>query len=805
MEIKLNTIQAANSQDNFAFLESVDDLYYYYNFKLNVFKSAVASLNANSLTLRTYLRDPKNEVSLSIFKQPANQTLSLLNLNGSQLVNNIKRRNFDVLNAITKTRQDYLTKNSYSLTDLINKYNNGVKYVLIDPQNTKKSIRNLVFNSALTIPQDLLREDRTVQQLSSELMHQYKIDAAEAIKRIYSTRTAYESNNGTASSFVLTGKNKVEDLIVSNLLSKNLDGELPAPIVQTYNIKERDMVEIVFGMKIPISLVGHNDFYAMFSIYDINNQLVQEFVRFVPHKNNLAIFQRVKVPPTITIQKSYAGHLSVFMQQLDPHASGVKIYKTVYNPTGNNDAAVQEFVGSYDLEYGQAKVFELENNSCGLIVFRAVSFSTTGTSSSDFTSVLIEVFPNDVNNTITQTKQNTFIKLKEQYVAGGLNLVISEFSSEIAYVNVYKVDITENNYAEETLLTTIMIRGNGSLATYAYLDTNVQSYRKYRYTCELVDIKGQLYTSSTNLELYYRPVNQSYATVTIGSPVVTSVQYPGNSTQYYDVTFDITYAITNKLEDDVRSLLVSQGLINYYGGDIDRNRLRQLLTTKIELRDTNTNDIYFLGFYDTRFVQSTTTFGLLNKSSSYVYVLTTYIRDPKTLLQSIVETGFSTPRGNGSKTSPSYTYVPFNVDNPYGLLTGTLPKKDGSEFVSQYGIDQLAIAAVGSIVEAPVNLIPPVPTINSLRTFIYNSENVEITWSVNGTQDEISHFIIRRENITTSKIDLIGRAHGINVQNAYSFIDPIRYTETGIFRYVITMQYTDMSLSSDYFTNEVVI
>jgi hypothetical protein len=186
-------------------------------------------------------------------------------------------------------------------------------------------------------------------------------------------------------------------------------------------------------------------------------------------------------------------------------------------------------------------------------------------------------------------------------------------------------------------------------------------------------------------------------------------------------------------------------------------------------------------------------------------VLTTYIRDPKTLLQSIVETGFSTPRGNGSKTSPSYTYVPFNVDNPYGLLTGTLPKKDGSEFVSQYGIDQLAIAAVGSIVEAPVNLIPPVPTINSLRVFIYNSENVEITWSVNGTQDEISHFIIRRENITTSKIDLIGRAHGINVQNAYSFIDPIRYTETGIFRYVITMQYTDMSLSSDYFTNEVVI
>ena len=153
----------------------------------------------------------------------------MLNLNGSQLVSNIKRRNYDVLNSITRTRQDFFTNNSFSLTDLINTYNNGVKYVLIDPQNTKPSIRNFVFNSALTIPQDLLREDRTVQQLSLELLYQYKTDSSDAIKKIYSTRTAYESNNGIASSFILDGKNKVEDLIVSNLLSKNLDGELPAP------------------------------------------------------------------------------------------------------------------------------------------------------------------------------------------------------------------------------------------------------------------------------------------------------------------------------------------------------------------------------------------------------------------------------------------------------------------------------------------------------------------------------------------------------------------------------------------------
>ena len=803
MEIKLNTIQALTSQDNYAFLEAVTESNYVYKFNLNVSKSAVTFLKANSLTVRTYFKDPKNEVQLSIFKQPSDQALSLLNLNGSQLVNNIKKRNYEVLNKITKSRQENITENTFSLNDLIGFYNHGVKYTLIDPQNIKQSIRNLVFNSALTMPENLLKEDRTVQQLNSELLHQYKIDSADAIKRTYSTRTAYESNNGTGAQFIPSSKeNKIEELIVSNLLSKNLDGGLPSPIVQTYNVKDRDVIEIVVDVKIPIVSVSNTDFYVMFSIYDLNNQLVQEFVKFVPHKNNLSTFQRVTIPPKMTIEKSYTGHLTVFLQQLDSHASGVKLYKTVYNSTGNNDAIVQQFVGNYDLEFEQTKIFEIENNSSGLILYRAVAYSATGTASSDFTSVLIEVFPNEIKQ---PTKENSFVTLKQEYAGNGLNLTISDFPSDISYVNLYKSDITEDINVESSLLSTIMIGGNGTLSSYSYLDTNVQTYRQYRYTCELVDIKGQVYNSSANLEVYYRPINQSYATVTVSSPIITPIQYPGDSTQYYDVTFELSYAITNKLEDDVRSLLVSQGLIGYYGGDIDRNRLRQLLVTKVEIRDSNTNDNYFMGFYDTKFVQSTTTFGLLNKSSNYVYILTTYIRDPKTLLEKIVETGYSTPRGNGKLISPSYTYIPYNINNPYGLLTGTNPKTKGSEFVSQYGLDQLALGAVGSIVEIPVNLTPPIPTINNAKTFMLNSKNIELVWSVNGSQDEISHFIIRRENVATSKVDLIGKAHGINVQNAYSFVDPIRYTDTGIFRYIITMQYTDMSLSPDYFTNEVVI
>jgi len=104
-----------------------------------------------------------------------------------------------------------------------------------------------------------------------------------------------------------------------------------------------------------------------------------------------------------------------------------------------------------------------------------------------------------------------------------------------------------------------------------------------------------------------------------------------------------------------------------------------------------------------------------------------------------------------------------------------------------------------------LDLHKPRASLTALRAFLFNSRNIQLTWSVNGDQAAVSHFIIRRMNVDTGKLDVVGKAHGINVQNSYSFIDPMRYTERGVFRYIITMQYFDMTLSSDYTSNEVVL
>ena len=797
MEVKINTVQVIATTDDFASLEEATSTEYLYQFNLQISKSAAINSAATTLILRAYREDPKNAVPLSVFNQDM-QVLNVLNQNASQLVKNIQKRAFNITNTIIQTRNETLAQQSYTLKDLIAKFNQGVGYTVIT-NDPKAAIRNEVYAASNTLNQKPLNEDRTIPQLSNELLNQYKTDPADAIKRIYAANTSYETNNGLIGKFY-NKQDNIETLIASSLLTNNNIQDIPETRLQTYSIVERDVITIHPTQLFPAESIGTQNFYLMFSIYDLNNNLVQEFVKLVKHKTNVTRFQRAVIPPEFSITKLSGGQLTVTVKQNDPHGTGVKIYKTIYNPSAKNGNNTQEIVGNFDLPAGESRIFNIQNNNVGLLLFRALSYNANSDVSSDFASQIIEVEASEV----TTTKANIYVSLHYEYNREGVKLILSGIPDDIAFAELYRTNLTNDPYAE-TLLTTFFVGGQGSNASYAYLDTLLDRYKAYRYRCVMVDIKGQRFDSSGMIEFAYVPQAQDYATTTVTAPAITPIQLPGSSTQYYDISFAISYAITNKLEDNVKQFLVNQGLIEYFGGDIKRERLKELLVTKVELRDLETNDKLFMAYIYGTYLQSTTKYGLLNRNSQYLYELTTYVRNPATLLQAVQLTGSSTPRTNGKLTPPTYTYVPYNVNNPYGLLTGTNPKKSGDEFVTQYGFDQLEFADITGISYITVDLKPPAPSINNLKANVFNSKNIDLSWSVNGDQSNISHFIIRRQNVATGKLDLIGKAHGINTQNNYLFTDSIRYTDSGVFRYIITMQYFNLNLGPDYTSNEVVI
>jgi hypothetical protein len=799
VEVNIKTVQIVNASDDFASLDEATATSYTYRFNFAVNKTAATNAYAAQIVLRAYADDPKNAVPLSLFANQKSQTLNILNQNTKQLISNIQQRASRITTAIANTRTNSLAERKYSLPDLIQRFNHGVGYTVVT-DNPKDAVKNQVFNASKNIAQQALNEDKTITQLSEQLLYMHKTDPADAIKRIYASSTAYETNNGLNAFSSNSDRDDIEHIkttIAASLLTTNNIDEVTKPILQTYSIAERQVITIHPEFVFPAEKIGTTNFYLMVSVIDLSGNLVQEFVKLVSHRTNITRLQKIIVAPDFAVSKLSDGTLNFALKQQDPNGTGVRIYRSVYNTSATADIPVQEVIGNFDLSAGQSRVFNIQNDELGLLLFRALSYNEAGEVGSTFSSAVIDTTP-------MNSHLNEFLGIHYEYTREGLKITLSELQNDIAFIELYRTNLTIDPYTE-TLLTTFNVGGSGANATYVYLETSLDASKAYRYRCSVIDMSGNRFDSSGMIEFVYEPQVLDYAVATFTAPTITPTQPLGASTQYYDVSFDVSYAITDKLEDNVKKLLINQGLIAYYGADINRDRLKDLLVTKVELRDLETNNKYFMGYIDTTYVQNTTRFGLLTRSSKYLYELTTYVRNPATLLQAVQKTGLSTPRTNSKRTAPTYTYVPYNVNNPVGLKTGTNPKTSGDEFVTAYGLDQLEFGAITGIDYITVDLKPPSPTVNNLNASVFNSKSIDLKWSVNGDQSHISHFIIRRQNIGTGKVDLIGKAHGINVQNNYTFVDMIRSTDTGVFRYVITIQYFNSDLGPDYASNEVVI
>jgi hypothetical protein len=804
VQITSTTNIIASPARNFASLEQITEAAYQYTLELNVNKSAVSNANAVSLVVRTYYNDPLNIVSPSIFSK--DKTSTVLEQNPLSIISKIQSQAIVNTSQIMSVRTKYLTISSFSLLDLVEKNNNGIGYATVNDETVSDELYSVATNSN-NINRKPLDADRTISQISLNFLKEEKTDPAQAIVRTYATNTAFDTNNGVlgvASSSPLF--NEQLNTIASELLSSNNQKQKEEPPnYKVYMIAEQEEIPVRFSINFEKEKVGTNNFYVLCTIYDDKNNILQEFTEFVDNATNVSFFEKPRIPPAFQVYQKTNGQLAFVFTQKDRNASGILVYQTVYNQSESVINSTQNLVGKFQVGYQQTETFLVENNNFGLLLFRALSYNGIDTST-DFSSQVIQINP--PNEDITNN--NIFLTLNYQYVDQGLKVTATNIPNEIAWIKLYKTNITISPDIEE-LLTTFNVGGMGKNNAFAYLDSVLDTQKNYRYRATVLDIYGNELDSTGLIELSYRPQVAGNTTVTVTEPVTTILPAGFNSSLNWDVTFDISYAIVPGLEQNVRNLLTNQNLIQYYGQDIIANDLQQMLVTKVELRDLETNDNYFIAFTDGTFIQSQTKFGPIKKQSRYVYELTTYIRHPTTSLQGNVQTGKSQPRPSTSNvalrlpTQPEYSYLPFNVRHPEGLLTGTVPKNNGNEFVTATGYNQLEFGEVTNISYVYVDLVPPIASVTSLQALKFNKDNIQLSWSVDGDQTKISHFIIRRQNNFTGKIDLIGKAHGINVQNNYGFVDSIRPTDTGVYQYIVTIQFFDMTLSADYVSNEVVI
>lgn len=436
MEIKLNTVQVIKAKDDFAFLEEVTPDNYRYKFNFSISKSTAKESSALQVHLRFYKQNPKNVPQLSIFKsQGGSGVLNVLGLDGAKLVGDIQRRGAGATDSILTARKNYFDSRTASIDYLTTTFNQGIGYSdqISIAEEYKQAIRNDVYTSAKPINSSDLNDDRSVSQLSNQLLMDYRIDPAQAIRRVYSVDTPSEGNNG-ASSFgpysetVSREEPNIQSHLLGHLLAANPVG---TPSTDTdlvaYSLDKLDRLDVYIEHSIAKVLTNNDDFWLMASVYDTNNILIQEFVKCVEHRKYLSFYNQVVLPPFFSLFENGPGSFDLLIEQRDRNATGVKLYRTIFAGTSGFSKAEQEYLGSYDVVYGEQKRLSLQVNTFGTVLFRALSFNNSGNDQSDFSSQIVQAtnaFSED-----TEKLQGQSLPCKPSMRLTGLSLSLSRYQT----------------------------------------------------------------------------------------------------------------------------------------------------------------------------------------------------------------------------------------------------------------------------------------------------------------------------------------------------------------------------------------
>lgn len=778
-----------------------------YRFTYTITKSKLSDSAAATIDITLSEVNVKVATSShSIFGQQQRlaASFSLANIDASDVIARIRTRPSVLREQVTAVRQSYFAAKRLAIPELLTGFDSAVGYELVASTNVKPGYRNTVAMAAIAPSNLRVSDDRTVQQLSKKLLFESGVDVGSRLSQpAYGKPTLnQQANAAVPSGQQYEQHNELSD--VQNRLMITATGN-PTPIngapsYFAYRYADRDMVTVYTDLsqiRVPSGLTP-SGFYVTITIKTADGILIQELTKHVDHSACVRSLKAVTQAPMIVATRlgDETGKVRLTIKQTDQYASDVKIYKQTYR--SSDSAPTQVYVTSLAVRPNAVAslVFdEPETLIPGTVVlYKAVTGSELKFGSS-------AVAPVGKASDIRADRSTIIATI----VAGGVRLSIANIPTGVVTVELYR---RRNGDIERSLIQRFLVNGMGG--SVAHVDTSVEAESTYHYTIAMTDMLGNdVPTYAEELLIYRPPTAAAYATVTVGASTVTTDTDPATGKPRYDVAFDVGYLKSETAEDVTRKLLKNQQLIEYYGADINRQNLSQLLVTRVVMKNMLTGDYSDLGFIDqsTGFIQSKTRVGHITEPAPYRYELTTYVRDPATLLSRVVLTGSSTPRpGTGTTQgtlTTTYTYTPAISSNPFALSTGTLAKKSGTEYESMTGVSEMSLGSIVDVQYVAVDVTQPKPTIQGLRAYRSSRTAITLNWSVNGQQDQIGHFVIVRQDKSTGVVDHMGTANGIEPTNNYAFVDKLRATDPGRYVYYVTPQLTDYSIGSSYASNEV--
>lgn len=484
-----------------------------------------------------------------------------------------------------------------------------------------------------------------------------------------------------------------------------------------------------------------------------------------------------RLPPLVNVNnQSNKSHAMLSVKQVDHAATGVRIYKRVYDHHYVTDEPYT-FVSEFDISPSDGwKYIPVDVSHGNTLIYRVVPMSALGTYGSDFATIIVK--PKAHNPAIKRVVITTKPQLN------GVLLEVSKLPSDCVSFQIMREDVTLDKGSIVFIDSPTRTETSDPNRVYTLVDSSVKGGHAYAYHCRIIRKTG---SHEDRLVTYYEhiPLVENIVETKIVNP---SLFFTDAG---YDVQFNIATTVVGTKVDQIKKLLERQGMYDLFTDDITnvRDQLGKLIAHNVKRVDLTTGFVEDFGTIDSETFSDLSARNVAGVSElrlgrKYRYVVTALLRAPETLLESFVKTS------TDATTNRQYSYKPFKFLHPVVAKHGNIVTPNSIR--ANYSKDPMTFGEIGNYVVAEVALDKQKSIVTSAVREKKGIDVDVLRWVLTGASKDVDHFQVIVEHGGTKSI--VGKATCVPETDSFLYVRRLDQTEIGLdLRYFVCPVYHDFT------------
>jgi hypothetical protein len=534
-------------------------------------------------------------------------------------------------------------------------------------------------------------------------------------------------------------------------------------------------------------------FYVTIFLIDAKGRKVQHITHLVNHTNFLKIYQIPTMPPIVTAMPvNRPGKIAFFVQQRDPKANAINIYRRELSSSEISIVTDYKFVGKLDITNTEPAKRVTDtyagNNNC---IYRFVPVANNDYQASIFASAGIQISNTNLLSR-PQVQRPKYGSINCTPDSSGMGIRIESIPYGPVAIKVFRKDLTLKEVQFKLVNDTVYPIGSLQSRALDIVDQNVKKGRIYEYICKYVFREGDEVTCAQNCIVEFASVETNLVRTSIIEQNIVE------KSDGADVQFTIEYSPLLNNSELIKSLMKNQALTTEFQDEItkDRSNLNKLFVSTVLRKNLTTGEQENFGVIDSVNF-SDRKYGTVKgvkapeSGNDYEYVVTTYVRSPETVFPELVKTVASKPGRRG------YSYSPNKWQQPLSLRTGNIIGSLANK--TNYAKPEIIQGDIADIQTTRVSLTDIQPSIAAAEVTKIRKDAVLLRWQIQGNPNKVDHFIIVRDKMGMREI--VSTAHAITRDRYFELVlEDTDQDYDGCF-FIIDPVYYDNTLGKEFKTN----